>query len=122
MAGDVGIVVHMSRDGQTYEVEFTPLLGKTAAVVTLEASQVRPIGKDEIAHPRQLPSRISAQFGAASVILLSISAAFSRSARTFSYPRCLQKGQDSIAIKHRVSHASIPPALDPWLVPPVILS
>ncbi len=57
VAGDVGTVVHIYRDGQAYEVEFTTLEGKTAAVVTLEASQVRPVGKREITHARELASR-----------------------------------------------------------------
>jgi Domain of unknown function (DUF4926) len=52
--GDVGTVVHVYRDGLAYEVEFTTLDGKTAAVVTLEASQVRPVGKREITHAREL--------------------------------------------------------------------
>ncbi|MGE3978386.1 MAG: DUF4926 domain-containing protein [Nitrospira sp.] len=55
--GDVGTVVHVYRDNQAYEVEFTTLEGKTAAVVTLEASQVRPVGKREITHARELASR-----------------------------------------------------------------
>jgi len=53
-AGDVGTVVHVYRDGQAYEVEFLTLQGKTAAVVTLEADQVRPVGKREITHAREL--------------------------------------------------------------------
>jgi len=53
-AGDVGTVVHVYRDGLAYEVEFTTLTGKTAAVVTLEASQVRPVGQREITHAREL--------------------------------------------------------------------
>ena len=53
-AGDVGTVVHVYRDGGAYEVEFTILEGKTAAVVTVEASQVRAVGKREIAHVRAL--------------------------------------------------------------------
>ena len=44
-AGDVGTVVHIYNDGLAYEVEFTTLDGKTAAVVTVESSQVRPVGK-----------------------------------------------------------------------------
>ncbi len=55
-AGDVGTVVHVYSDGKAYEVEFTTLEGKTAAVVTLEASQVRPVGKREITHARELAS------------------------------------------------------------------
>jgi hypothetical protein len=53
-AGDVGTVVHVYRGGLAYEVEFTTLDGKTAAVVTLEADQVRPVGKREITHAREL--------------------------------------------------------------------
>jgi len=53
-AGDVGTVVHIYRDGLAYEVEFTTLDGHTAAVVTVEASQVRPVGKREITHARAL--------------------------------------------------------------------
>lgn len=55
--GDVGTVVHVYRDGQAYEVEFTTLEGKTAAVITVEAAQVRPVGKREITHARELASR-----------------------------------------------------------------
>ena len=37
-AGDVGTVVHVYKDRKAYEVEFLTLDGRTAAVVTLEAS------------------------------------------------------------------------------------
>ncbi len=53
-AGDVGTVVHVYRDGLAYEVEFTTLAGKTAAVVTLETTQVRRVGQREITHAREL--------------------------------------------------------------------
>jgi hypothetical protein len=53
-AGDVGTVVHVYADGGACEVEFTTLDGKTAAVVTLEAHQVRPVGQREITHAREL--------------------------------------------------------------------
>ena len=53
-AGDVGTVVHVYRDGRAFEVEFTTLDGKTAAVVTVEASAVRPVGGREITHARAL--------------------------------------------------------------------
>ena len=59
-AGDVGTVVHVYRDGGAYEVEFTTLEGKTAAVVTVEASQVRAVGKREITHARALMQNESA--------------------------------------------------------------
>ena len=56
-AGDVGTVVHVYRDGRAFEVEFTTLDGKTAAVVTVEASDVRPVGRREITHARALTAR-----------------------------------------------------------------
>jgi hypothetical protein len=52
--GDVGTVVHVYAGGGAYEVEFTTLAGKTAAVVTVEAGQVRPVGDREITHAREL--------------------------------------------------------------------
>jgi hypothetical protein len=53
-AGDVGTVVHVYADGRAYEVEFLTLDGRTAAVVTLEANQVRPVARREITHARLL--------------------------------------------------------------------
>jgi len=50
----VGTVVHIYRDGAAYEVEFTTLDGDTAAVVTVEAAQARPVHKREITHAREL--------------------------------------------------------------------
>ena len=55
--GDVGTVVHVYGDGEAFEVEFTTLDGHTAAVVTVEASQVRPVGRREITHARELAAR-----------------------------------------------------------------
>ena len=49
--GDVGTVVLLHGD-RGYEVEFVALNGETLAVVSLERSQVRPIGRGEIAHAR----------------------------------------------------------------------
>ena len=53
-AGDVGNIVHVYRDGEAYEVEFVALDGHTAAVVTVEASQVRCVAPTEIPHAREL--------------------------------------------------------------------
>lgn len=53
-AGDVGTVVHIHRGGLAYEVEFVTLAGRTVAVATVEASDVRPVGKRDISHVRQL--------------------------------------------------------------------
>lgn len=54
VAGDVGAVVHIYGNGEAYEVEFMTLDGRTVTVTTLEASRVRPIEPDEIAHARPL--------------------------------------------------------------------
>jgi hypothetical protein len=43
--GDVGTVVHVYENEKAYEVESVTLDGHTAAVVNLEASQVRPVSK-----------------------------------------------------------------------------
>jgi len=56
VAGDVGTVVHVYRDGLAYEVEFTTLNGDTIAVATIEAADVRPIGKRDLSHVRELQS------------------------------------------------------------------
>lgn len=53
-AGDVGTVVHIYKDGQAYEVEFLTLDGRTAGVVTLEKSQVRPVNSRDITYMREL--------------------------------------------------------------------
>jgi hypothetical protein len=53
-AGDVGVVVHIYPDARAYEVEFTTLTGRTAAVVTLPADGVRPVDAGEITHARRL--------------------------------------------------------------------
>lgn len=55
--GDVGTVVLIYRDGQAYDVEFMTLEGRTVAVVTLEASQVRPVGHPDIVHACELALR-----------------------------------------------------------------
>ena len=41
-------------DGNAYEIEFTTLEGKTAAVTTVEAANIRPVGHREITHAREL--------------------------------------------------------------------
>jgi hypothetical protein len=52
--GDVGTVVLVHGSGEGYEVEFMTLDGETVAVVTLLASQIRPIAHREIANARAL--------------------------------------------------------------------
>lgn len=51
--GDVGTIVLVHPAGG-YEVEFVALDGETLAVITLSASQVRPIQQREIAHARNM--------------------------------------------------------------------
>ena len=55
-AGDVGVVVHVHRDGNAFEVEFMSLDGGTLAVQTLEAQQVREARSRDIPHVRELPA------------------------------------------------------------------
>src|SRR3990172_7137032 len=52
--GDVGTVVHVYADGKAFEVEFTTLDGKTAAVATVGAAAARPVTGHEITHSREL--------------------------------------------------------------------
>jgi len=53
-AGDVGTVVHIHAGGGAYEVEFVTLAGDTIAVATVDAGNVRPIGKRDVNHVREL--------------------------------------------------------------------
>ena len=50
--GDVGTVVMIHQVGQGFEVEFVALDGETIAVTTVDASQLRPVRKHEIARAR----------------------------------------------------------------------
>ena len=52
--GDVGTVVHKYRAGAAFEVEFIALDGETAALVTLEPTQIRPVAHREITHARRV--------------------------------------------------------------------
>ena len=52
--GDIGAVVHIYPQEGAYEVEFVRLTGKTAAVVTVSAEQIRPVASTEIPHARKL--------------------------------------------------------------------
>jgi len=54
--GDIGTVVLVHGDGEGHEVEFVTLDGETVAVVLLFPSQIRPIGRREIAHARLVQS------------------------------------------------------------------
>lgn len=50
--GDVGTVVHVYENHDAFEVEFVTLTGRTMVVATVEATQVRPVADDELAHAR----------------------------------------------------------------------
>lgn len=54
LAGDVGTVVHIHRDGVAFEVEFITLTGRTVAVATVEASQLRSVRRQDLNHVREL--------------------------------------------------------------------
>jgi hypothetical protein len=54
VAGDVGTVVLVHDSGKGFEVEFITGDGSTIAVVTLRASQMRPMGGRQILHVRDL--------------------------------------------------------------------
>jgi hypothetical protein len=56
-AGDVGVVVMIHGDGEGFEVEFFTVDGKTFEVVTVTASQVRPVSSGELLHARPVNSR-----------------------------------------------------------------
>lgn len=54
-AGDVGTVVHVYREGEAYEVEFSTMSGGAPfALVTVPATQVRPLGSRDLFHVREL--------------------------------------------------------------------
>ena len=48
------LVVEVYGNNEGYEVEFMTKEGVTIAVLTLDANQVRPIGKRDIMHVREL--------------------------------------------------------------------
>lgn len=52
--GDIGTVVLLHQGGGGCEVEFATLSGETLAVVTVPANAIRPVGKREIAHVREV--------------------------------------------------------------------
>jgi len=53
-AGDAGTVVHVHTRDAGYEVEFMTLGGRTVAVVTVMATQLRSITCRDILHVREL--------------------------------------------------------------------
>lgn len=55
-AGDGGTVVPRYGEGEGYEVEFVTGEGRTVAVLTLAAEDLRPLEDREILHVRKLAS------------------------------------------------------------------
>lgn len=51
--GDVGTVVHAYKGGQGFEVEFVDGAGRTIALITVGANDVRPIEAGELLHARR---------------------------------------------------------------------
>lgn len=50
--GDVGTIVHVYKGGKGYEVEFVDGGGRTIAIVTVDAGDVRPLKAGELLHTR----------------------------------------------------------------------
>jgi hypothetical protein len=55
--GDIGTVVLRYPDGEAFEVEFVTGEGRTLAVLTLGAGDVRELGEGEILHARAITNR-----------------------------------------------------------------
>ncbi|MDX1993430.1 MAG: DUF4926 domain-containing protein [bacterium] len=53
-AGDIATIVDIHQNGKGYTLEFVSLGGKTIAIVTVFAAQVRPLEQDEVPHARKL--------------------------------------------------------------------
>jgi polyribonucleotide nucleotidyltransferase len=80
-AGDVGTVVHVHRNGAAFEMEFVALDGATAAVVTVEASNLRPVRMPSLDEVDGLLKEIRAKARAAGLRPAHVRAAIRR-ART----------------------------------------
>ena len=52
--GDIGAVVHCYENSATFEVEFVTADGRTIALLTLDQADIRPIGRREVLHVREL--------------------------------------------------------------------
>ncbi|AEB09146.1 DUF4926 domain-containing protein [Desulfobacca acetoxidans] len=53
-SGDIGAIVHCYDVGEMYEVEFVDAGGKTVALLTLGAADIRAMDGSEILHVRGL--------------------------------------------------------------------
>lgn len=52
--GDVGVVVHIHKENEAFEVEFVDAKGETVAILTLDHEDIRPMQSREILHVRDL--------------------------------------------------------------------
>ena len=57
LAGDVGAVVHVHGAGAAYEVEFVTMTGRTVAITTVLATQLRAVGRGDLTHVRELTAK-----------------------------------------------------------------
>ena len=53
-AGDAGTIIHVHPHSAGYEVEFMTLDGRTIAVVTVMAGQLRSVTRRDVVHVREL--------------------------------------------------------------------
>lgn len=56
VAGDVGAIVSEYDERKAFEVEFVNAAGRTIALLTVDAGDIRPRKADEILHVRELAS------------------------------------------------------------------
>jgi len=54
VSGDCGVVVHVHKGGEAYEVEFLTMTGWTFAIATVLAAQLRPVGEGDLYHARTI--------------------------------------------------------------------
>lgn len=52
--GDVGAVVHVCGQGAAFEVAFVTLSGETPEIATLDAAQLRPVGRRDVMYVREI--------------------------------------------------------------------
>ena len=52
--GDIGVIVHCYGDASAFEVEFVAAEGRTIAVLTLTANDIRLMNNREILHARAI--------------------------------------------------------------------
>lgn len=53
-AGDVGAIVAIHGDGESFSVEVLTLDGGTAGIAVVSADQVRPVYCEDVAHTRKV--------------------------------------------------------------------